>query len=120
MRHIHIRLDSDIYDAVKYQAMEKEQTVSETIRVTVKNYMKQLAAEEGLEATTAVVRAEVIEALETLDNRLTKILTKAITASATNMYLSIQCIGGAYKRDAEETHVLAQAKAAQYLRAAEE
>jgi len=58
--------------------------------------------------------------LATMDKRLTKILTKATTASATNIYLSIQCIAGAYKRDAEETHVLAQAKAAQYLRAVEE
>jgi len=119
MKIIRIRLNNDVYDAVKYQAMENKQTVSETIRSAVKKYIKQLAAEEGLDVTTAVVRAEVIEALAKLDNRLTKILTKAITASATNMYLSIQCITGAHKRDAAETHLLAQTRAAQYLKLVE-
>jgi len=120
MRQIHLRLDRDIYEAVKYQAMENEQTVAETIRIAFKNYVAQMAAEEGLDVTTAVVRAEVREALVAVEKRLIKILAKATAAAATNMYLSVQCIAAASRRDVAETHLLAQTKAAQYLRVAEE
>jgi len=120
MKIIRIRLDANIYDAVKHQAMENEQSVSETIRIAVKNYMKQTAAEDGLDVTTALVRAEVRAALAAVENRLIKILAKATAAAATNMYLSVQCIAAASRRDVAETHLLAQTKAAQYLKAAEE
>jgi len=120
MRKILLRLDKDIYEAVKYQAMENELPISEAIRMAVKNYMKQTAAEEGLDVTTALVRAEVREALGAVEKRLIKILAKATAAAATNMYLSVQCIAAASRRDVAETHLLAQTKAAQYLKAAEE
>jgi len=119
MRHIHLRLDNDLYSALKEMAVHDSKTVSEVIRRIFEDAIGRMAAEAGPKAVEAIVRTEVRRAMGAAENRITKILAKASNAAFTNTYLSLQYIDGANKRDATELHRAARRKAAEYLKVKE-
>lgn len=97
-------------------AAQEEQTVSEVIRRMLEKRAEMAATKAGANTIAAAVRTEARGVGRALENRISKILAKNMSASAANMFLSVQCIAAANKRDASETHKLARTRGAEYLK----
>ncbi len=115
MNNVTLRIDKETYNAIKTIADHNEQSVSEYVRQVLESGAERAASVVGREAVAAAVRAEMRRALRVTENRIVKILAKAVSASAANKYLSMQCIAASNRRDVTETLKLARTAAVDYL-----
>jgi len=120
MMNIRLRLDRELYSAIKEKAAREKRTASETIRSILEDAAGRLAVESGMDTVAALIRTEVGRAAKATQNRIIKILVKASIATSTNIGLSLQCITAVNRRDATETHRTARRKAAEYMKVKEE
>jgi len=110
-----VDVDEEMYTAIKTAAARKGLTISEYVRRALEVGAERAAAVASREEVAVAVRAELRRALLATENRIIKILTKTTAASVTDMYLSMQCIAAANRRDAAETLALARTAAVDYL-----
>ncbi|MBS3949570.1 MAG: hypothetical protein KGZ53_02740 [Peptococcaceae bacterium] len=115
MNNITLRVDPEMYNAIKIAATRNGLTISEYARRALETGAERAASVAGREEAAAAVRAEMRRALLVTENRIIKILTKAIFASVTDTHLSVQCIATANRRDVTETLKSARAASVTYL-----
>ncbi|MBS3951120.1 MAG: ribbon-helix-helix protein, CopG family [Peptococcaceae bacterium] len=120
MQKVSFELDIELYSAVKEKAARENRTMSEIVRRICEDAVGRMSVESGMDAVTALVRAEVGRATKLAESRITKILVKASVAASTNIGLSLQCITAVNKHDATEMRRIARRKAAEYLKVKEE
>ena len=115
-KNVILQLDIEVSTALNNIATREGQTVSGVIRRMLEKGVEMAAARAGASTIASTVRREARGVGTALENRLSKMLAKNMSASAANMFLSIQCIAAANKHDASKMYDLARSRGAEYLK----
>lgn len=113
---IHVRVSEDINLKLKSIAEEKEITVTELIRIILRDYISNESAENGIDKVTETIRRVIRSELQPVENRMAKLSAKGAVAAATSMYLNVQALNDMGLSDPVEKYEKSRKKAVAYLR----
>lgn len=89
LKRINLKIDEETYNAILKSSISNNNSISEEVRIAIKEYLKIKNREENLDDTVNLIHEAMSIHIKNLGNRLASLLNRNTIISATSYYANL-------------------------------